>query len=70
MALVSASVLVVEQSPSDGCLQCLCPQGEPQFFLTYPEESPRSADGFDPGSFQITASALDPKACEIFVCTF
>ena len=32
--------------------------------------SPRSADGSDLGSFQITAFALDPGACEILCAPF
>ena len=33
-------------------------------------DSPRSAGGFDPGSFQMTASALGPRACEILYVPF
>ena len=47
MALVSTSILVVEQAPPNRCPQDLYPQSEFQFFLTFPNETPRSADGFD-----------------------
>ena len=35
-----------------------------------PGGSPRSAGGSDPGSFQITASALSPGVCEILCVPF
>lgn len=57
---------VVEQAPQNGCYQNLCPQVTqlPPLSLG---DSPRSAGGSDPGSFQITASALAPWVCEICV---
>ena len=69
MVLVSTSVLVVEQVPQNGCHQCLCLKEEHQLPPASLKGSPRSAGRSDPGSFQITASALGPRAFEIFVCT-
>ena len=40
-------------------------QGESLMLPTSPEGSPRSASGSDPGSFQITASVLGLRVCEI-----
>ena len=57
-------------SSPNGCHQCLCPQGELQWPSASPGSSPRSAGGSDPGSFQITASALGPGVCEIFCVPF
>lgn len=55
IVLASTSVPAMEQSPQDECCQSL-------------QHSPRSSSGYDPGSFQIIASALGPRVCEIFVC--
>ena len=66
----STSVHMVEWAPPYGCLQCLCPQGELQLPPVCPGGPPRSAGGSDSGSFQITASALDPRACEILCVPF
>ena len=65
MVLAHTNVLVVEQAPQDGCQQHLCPQDETQLPPASLGGSPRSAGGFDPGSFQISASALGPRACEL-----
>ena len=67
MALASISFLMVERAPKFGCHRCLCPQGEFQLPPASLEGSPISAGGSDPGTFQITASALGPRACE-FLC--
>ena len=70
MVLVSISVLDVEQAPPDFCCQCLCPQGKFQLL-------PDSLGGFlilasesDLGFFQITASALGLRVCEILCAPF
>ena len=52
-------------SSSNFCHQHVCPQGELQLSPASPGVSPRSANGSDPGSFQITASALGLRSCEI-----
>ena len=70
MAFASTSVLMVEQAPQNGCHQCLCPQSELQSPPVSPGASPTSAGGSDPGSFQITASALGPGVCEILCSHF
>ena len=65
MALASTSVHVVERTPQSGCCQFLCPQGELKLHPASPEDSPRSAAGSEPGSFQIPAAPLSPRAREI-----
>ena len=66
MMLASTRVHVVERALKNGCGQCLCPQHELHFTPASPGDSPRSAGRSDPGSFQITTSALGPGACDIF----
>ena len=61
---------MVEPAPQNGCNQCLCPQGELQLPPASPGDSPGSACGSDPGSFQMTASALGLGACEILCVPF
>ena len=70
MVLARTSVHVVEQAPQNGCYQNLCPQGDSSCLHVSLGDSPRSAGGSDPGSFQITASALAPWACEILCASF
>ena len=70
MVLASSSVQVVEQVPQNGCLHCLCPQGELQLPLASLGDLPRSVGRSDPGFFQITASALGPIAYEILCSPF
>ena len=70
MVLARASVILVEQAPKHGSCQCLCPKSELQLSPSTPGGSPRSSGGSDPGSFQVTASALDPGAGEILCVTF
>ena len=53
---------------SQGLLQCLGPQGELQLPPASSKGSSRSAGRSDPGSFQMTASALVTRACEILCC--
>ena len=48
-----------KQAPKSGCYQYLCPWGESQLLSASPGHSLRSASESDPGSFQITASALE-----------
>ena len=52
------------------CCQCLCSSGALQLSPASPGGSPRSEDGSDTGSFQITASALGPRECEILCAPF
>ena len=70
MAFASTSVHVAEQALKNGCRQCLFPQGDLQLSPASPGDSPRSAGRSDPGSFQITASSLGPRACEILYVPF
>ena len=70
MVFASTSVLVVDRAPKNGRRQCLCPQGELQLPPASLGGSPRSASGSDPGSSQITASALGPGTCEILCVPF
>lgn len=43
-------------------------QSDVQLSPAFQGDSSRSAVGSDAGSFQIIASALGPRVCEIFVC--
>lgn len=52
---------------SNGCHNCLCSQGKSHLHPACLGGSPRS-QWTDPGFFQITASVLQPKVCEI-LCT-
>ena len=70
MALASTSVPMVEGTLKNGCCQCLCPQGELYLLPVSPGDFPSSAGRSDPGSFQITASAWGPGACEILCAPF
>ena len=63
--LANNSVYKIEQAPQNDCHQCLCPQGECQLPPASLGDSSRSAGGSDPGSFQITVSALVSGVCEI-----
>ena len=65
MVLASTSVLMVENAPQNGCHQHLCPQGESPLPPVSWEGSLRSASDSDPVSFQITASVLGFRTCEI-----
>lgn len=65
LALVSTRVQ--EQQAPQKVTQCLCPRAKAGC-LSSPGDSLGSAGRSDPGSFQITASALGPGACEI-LCT-
>ena len=62
MALASTRVHVIEGAPKNGCCQYPCPQGELQLPLDSSGHSPRSTGRSDPGSYQITASTLGPRA--------
>ena len=55
------------QDPLNGFCQHLCPQGEFWLPSASPRGSPRSANGYDPGSFQIAAFAMGLGACD-FAC--
>ena len=70
MALASTSVHVIEWGPPNGSHQCLCPQGELQLLSDSLGDCPRLAGRSDPGSFQITASALGHRACETLCVPF
>ena len=68
MVFASSSVLMVEGAPPSGGAR-VCAQDELQLPPASPRDSPRSAGGSDPGSFEITASALGPGAGEtLHVC--
>ena len=59
---------MVERAPPSGCAH-VCAQDELQLPPASPGDSPRSAGGSDPGSLEITASALGRGACEtLHVC--
>ena len=62
MVLASTRALLVEWNSQSGYHQ-----GELELLLAL-GDSPRSASGSDPGSFQITASALGPQVLR-FCCT-
>lgn len=68
MALASSRVHMVEQGPQNGYYQCLVLQGE--LHLPSALQKPPRSGGSEPGSFQITASALGPAACEILCDPF
>ena len=70
MVLARTSVHMVERAPSNGCCQCLSPQGRLQLPPASPGDSSWSAGRSDPGSFQISASALDPRAFETLSVPF
>ena len=53
MALASAGVTVVEQTPQNGCSKCLCLKGESQLPPASPEGSPRSASGLTQTLFKL-----------------
>lgn len=61
---------MVEKIPQNGFCQYLYPLGEFQSSPTCPGGSLRSTGRFDPDFFQITASGLSPKACDIFCVPF
>ena len=65
----SIVVLMVEQAHRSGCHQHLYPQ-EIQWPLVFPTGSTKSGGGYDPGSFQITASVLGITVCEILLKSF
>ena len=66
MVLASSSIPTVEQASQNGCNHC--PQSELHLPPASPGESPRSSVRSNPGSFQITASTLGPRAYEILLC--
>ena len=61
---------MVEGDSKNGCHLYLCPHGELQLPPAYLGNSPRLTGRFDPGSYQITASALGPRVCEILSVPF
>ena len=60
----------VEEALPNGSCQRLCPQGGCQLPPASPGGSPRPVSGSYPGFFQISASALGPRACEILCALF
>ena len=54
----------------EGCHHHLCPQGESQLLPSSLGGPLRSASGCDAGFFQITASALGVRKCEILFLPF
>ena len=70
MVLASTSVLVVKQAPKNDGWKHQCSQDELHLLPASLEDALRSASASDPGSFQLTASALGPGACEILCVPF
>ena len=70
MAPTNTSVHSEEGSTRNGCCQCLCPQGELQPPPASPGDSLRPAGRSGLGSYQITAFALVPGACEVLCAPF
>ena len=60
----------LEEGFQNGTCQCLCFQGELQLLLASSGDPPRSANESDLGSFQMTASVLGPRGCEILCVPF
>lgn len=69
MALVSTSILVVNKLPQIGAPKVYIPRLSSSFFLPFPMRLQDRQMGLT-NSFQISASALDPKACEILYAFF
>ena len=69
MVLANTTVSLIEWAHHNGCCQFLQAQGEPKLLPASPVGSPRSANGSEPCSFEITDSALRLEVCEIFVWT-
>ena len=67
---MALAIHVVEGAPRNGCCWHLCPQGELQLPPASLGGSPGLAGGSDPGSFQISASALGLRVCEILCAPF
>ena len=57
------------QTSSSGCRIVYIPRSKLQLPITSPRASLTLADSTGPGSYLITAFALGPGACKIFVCT-
>ena len=70
MALVSTSVFIMVWAPKTVCCPCLCPLSESQLHPASQGGSPKSASGYDPCSFHITASVQGPIVCEILCVLF
>ena len=64
------SVLVVGQAPPNGYQQHLCPQEVYQLLSASLGGSPKSANGSEPGSFEIPASQPSLGVCEILCVPF
>ena len=69
-AEASTSALTVEQAPPNFCCQCLCPQWKFQWLPASLGGCLISASESNLGSFQITASALGLRVCEILCAPF
>ena len=70
MLLGSTTVHIVEWTPGDDCHQCLMSPGGLQLSPVSLGGSPRSTGGFDPGCFQITASALGSECVRFLYVLF
>ena len=70
MAFVCTIVCTVELAFKNGCCQCLCLQGKLQLCSASLGESLKPEDESNQDSFQITASALGSRACEILCAYF
>ena len=67
---VCTSVHMVEAASKNDCHQCLYPQDELHLPVASLGDSPRLAGRSGPGSYQMTAFALGPRACEILCVPF
>lgn len=65
MTLASTSVHVVGGAHQMAATTCLYPQNDLQVSPDSLGGSPRTAGESDPGSFQVTTSALGSRACKI-----
>ena len=65
MVLASTSVHVLKGAPQNRNHLCPHPQGEFQLPPACPVDSPRPVDGYEPGSFQVTAFALGLRIWDI-----
>ena len=70
IALASTDDHMIEQTPQNGCCQCLCPTGSSICLLPFPETLQRPAGRSSLDSFQITASSLCHGTCGLLFVPF
>lgn len=61
---------MVEQDLTNGCCHLLCPQGESHCLLLLQESLQDQKSRSEPGSFQMTASVLGLRECELLPTSF